>query len=333
MNSLLVILLGALGDVARGVSVLAPIKATYPGCRISWLVEPKSEGLVRLHPLVDEVIVYERKKGVPEAFALGRRLRARRFDAVLDLQRHLKSGFFSFSTGAPRRVGFHRTDSKEFNWLFNTDHIGPEPKNLSKVLHFGRFLPKLGVAEPADPDFGFGGLDLEPHVPAPLRSAGRGVVGLVMGSSWVSKNWPAAGYLRVASGLLAKGVPAVVLMGDRTQEEAAGKLEAALADPRVVNLVNRTSLAELLAAISRCSACAGPDSGPGHIAAALGVPYVGVFGPTNPERVAPFRNEAFAVRTPVGCRGCMRRVCPGVGNVCMKLIDPDAVLAKIVGAL
>jgi ADP-heptose:LPS heptosyltransferase len=113
----LIILLGALGDVVRGLAVVNALKVADPKCTITWLVEPASSGVVALHRGVDAVIVFKRKEGLRGVLSLVKELRARTFDITLDMQRHLKSGFFSWVSRSPRRIGFHPDDTKEANWF------------------------------------------------------------------------------------------------------------------------------------------------------------------------------------------------------------------------
>lgn len=327
MKSILIVLMGALGDVVRGFSVLAPIKERWPECRITWLVEPKCQEIVRLHPLIDEVIVFKRTDGLSSILPLRKELRMQSYDCVLDMQRHFKSGLFGFLSGGSKRIGFHPKDAKEFNWLFNNRYIKKESDRVSKVIHYQHFLESLGIERPERVDFGLSRLNLTDDLPPSLRSGAQGIVGVVMGSSWVSKNWPLGGYSKLIELLIARPSLRVALLGDKTQLENAQKLASRYEG--ILDFTGKTSLRQLLAIIQRSVVCVGPDSGPGHIAAALNRPYIGLFGPTRPERVAPYGSESLAIKTPVGCTGCFRRTCPGVGNICMKLISPQEVVERI----
>ena len=118
---IVIVLTGALGDIARGVSILSPLKDSHSESHVTWIVEERWRSLVDQHPMVDEVISFDRKKGVAGALELWRKLTPLHFDVCLDLQRHLKSGLFSWFTGAARRIGFHPRNAKEGNWFFQTE--------------------------------------------------------------------------------------------------------------------------------------------------------------------------------------------------------------------
>jgi len=117
--SILIILMGSLGDVARGLCLVSHIKNHLPESRITWLVEPMSAELVGLHPLIEKIIIFNRPKIILGVWSVYKALSQEYFDITLDLQRHLKSGFFSFLSKAKRRIGFNRYNAKELNWIFN----------------------------------------------------------------------------------------------------------------------------------------------------------------------------------------------------------------------
>ena len=332
LSSILIVLMGALGDVVRAFCLLDPIKRKYPGCRISWLVEPKCSALVAAHPIVDKVFVYKRNTGIGSIVRTCRQLSAEHFDVTLDLQRHVKSGFFSYMSGAPRRIGFNRHNSKEFNWVFNNEHIEYFSDTLPKLMHYLKFIEYLGIEVDDKLEFGLDRLKFEDVSPELSAGIKQPFLALVMGSSWESKNWLSEGYRNLCRALLTEAEYKeyrLVLLGDRAQAGAAAALEVELNSDRLVNLVNKTSLIELCAVIKEAKLCIGPDSGPGHIAGAAGVPYIGLYGPTSPQRVAFYGSEHLAVHSSIGCSPCYRRRCPGLNKLCMRLISVEAVLEKV----
>lgn len=295
--SILVVLMGSLGDVVRGFAVLRPLKEQLPGCRITWLIESKWADLARVQRAIDEVLLFERERGVRAAIEVLHGLQRRRFDIVLDMQRLLKSGLCSRASGAPRRIGFHPHDAKEFNHLFNNEYVPRCPPDFPKVYHYMKFVEQLGVAWSEPLDFGFDALDREP---APDGMPASPYVTLVMGSSRKDKDWTAGGYRELARMVIEELRLGVVLVGDRSQCALAAQLFADLRSPQVVDLTGATTLRELAVLLRGAHAAAGPDSGPGHIAAAVGTPYVALFGPTNVPRVAPYRCEHLVVRAESG---------------------------------
>jgi heptosyltransferase-1 len=326
----LFILMGALGDVVRGLYLVNALKGAQPTATITWLVEPASASILSLHSGIDEVLVFQRDKGLKGVVALRRELAKRTFDVTFDLQRHFKSGVFSWLSGATRRIGFHRKDTKEGNWIFNTEYVEAHGESLPKVEHYQTFLQKVGVTPPQSLTSGLESVSLD-QISAPWASALRGAyVACILGSSWDSKDWPEEGYAGLLRLLRSQ---TVVLLSDASKVAMADRLERGAHGVNVINLAGKTTLAELVAVIRGARVCVGPDSGPAHIAGAVGAPHVTLFGPTPMLRNTPRGSEQLALSSAVGCSPCKRRVCPGLGKVCMKLITPEAVYERIAGFL
>lgn len=331
--SILLILMGSLGDLVRGLCLPWEIKQHWPDTTLTWLVEPSWKSLVENHPLIDEVIVFDRPRGLAAVNTLYQNLKTHRFDITLDLQRHFKSGLFSLLSGAPIRVGVHPRNAKEFNWLFNNHHLSYFSNQRPKLDHYLKFFEYLGGTPSKTPDFGFSLLEAE-QLPESLSSQlPQSFIVVVMGSSWLSKDWTYDGYRKLLRQILTKGGHGVVLVGDRSQAAPANALEIELQSDRLLNFAGRTSLWELAAILKKAEASVGPDSGPGHLSAAVGTPYVALFGPTDPARVAPFRCLPFVVQAKNDCGGCYRKTCDYKGPNCMAEITAGMVMGKLEHAL
>ena len=144
-HKILIVLHGSIGDVTRALPLANLIRRRYPNARLSWSIEPAAFPLVENHPAVDDVILLDRSRWWQSLGPFLKRIRSGRFDLVLDLQRLLKSGLISWWSGAPCRLGFHRYDAKEFNWLFNNHHIPPAGDGISKLSHYLKFAQWLGI--------------------------------------------------------------------------------------------------------------------------------------------------------------------------------------------
>ncbi|RMG44527.1 MAG: glycosyltransferase family 9 protein [Candidatus Dadabacteria bacterium] len=328
--SVLIVLTGSLGDLTRALVLPAAIKASRPAY-ISWLVESRWSELLSLNRHIDRVIEFKREQGVRAFVSAYKELKNSSFDITIDLQRILKSGILSFISGAPRRLAFNRKNSKEFNWFFNNEYIAAREESYSKFNHYLLFLEKLDISLPEKFDYGLDHLELSSINPEISEMIGSDAVGLILGSSWPSKDWTAEGYSKLINRLLeAKQV--VVLLGDGNSAQLSQNLETHFNSPDLINLCGRTSITELVAVIKSLSVCTGPDSGPAHIAAAVGTPYVSLFGPTDPDRVAPQGYRHFVVRAKLPCSPCNRRVCPGLNRLCMRLISVEQVYQTLMSA-
>lgn len=336
----LIILMGAIGDVARGLCIASYLKQRLPRCRITWLVEPGSASLVACHNGIDTIVIFDRPRHIYGVWKLYKELSAMRFDITLDLQRHFKSGFFSFLSGAPRRIGFHRSDAKEFNWMFNTEQINAYGKNHAKLDHYFAFTEHVGLSKPSLPDFGLSRPDMTAY-PELTEKLNPSFIVIIMGSSWESKDWLPERYHELVLEILRRCKVQVILEGDRSQIDIANFItetirsenDSAYTEDAIINWVGKTSLPQLVSILKAAHAAIGPDSGPGHIAAAVGTPYISLFGPTSPARVAPYNSGHLVVSAHVDCSPCNKRHCFRKDKICMKRIRVEMVMEKLAGLI
>ncbi len=325
----LIILMGSLGDVTRGLCLVSHLKACFPKSSVTWLVEPKCKEVVRFHPQIDKVLVFDRPRWHLGIVDLFRALRSSRFDCALDLQRHLKSGFFSLLSGATHRIGFHPKNAKEFNWIFNNRHIPYMEEFYPKLFHYLQFTQYLGCPRPEVLDFGFFGPGLLSSGAHVLSQVNRPFIAVVLGSTWISKEWFFESYARLIRELLAETSMHLVMLDTPAKYEMACGLEREIGSSRLINLVGRTSVVELAAVLKEAAVAVGPDCGSAHIASAVGTPYVALFGPTSPERTAPYGSEHLVVSADLPCAPCYKKRCPRKDISCMRSIRVEDVKKKI----
>ena len=329
-DRILIVLLGAIGDVTRALPLLQRVRHGYPQARIVWAVEPAAAPLVRDHPALDEVLVFDRPRGAPAFLRFLRQVRAQHPDLTLDLQRHLKSGIISRASGAPVRLGFHRRNSREGNWLFNTHAVPPMAHFSSKLRQFLAFADWLALAE-MPVTFGLQLSDAETqHVGALLADARPPFVTAFVGSSCESRLWFPERTAAVADALAAQGICTVLVGG--SGDVAFANAVAQAARTAVINLAGRTTLRDLIGIFQRSHAAFGPDSGPMHIAAAVGTPVVSLWGATSAARSAPWGSETGVITGAAPCSPCYLKRCP-IGRICMEHISVEAVLERIVSRI
>ncbi len=334
----LIVLLGAIGDVVRALPLLGRIRRAWPDAHIAWAVEPKSAPILERHPWLDEVIIHDRSHA-PFGFApFLKSVRAGHFDLVLDLQRHLKSGVTSWASGAPERIGFAAANTKEFNHLFSNRHIEAQPPMRLKLLQYQAFGDALELA-PAQIEFGLRATDDEAaRARAMLNDAPRPLLGVFLGSSWPSRVYFPESVAAVIRALAtaANGTAPLfpVLLGGADDSPLAAEVMRNLQGVRALNLAGVTRLRDLIAIFPECAAAFGPDSGPMHIAAAVGCPVVSLWGATAAERSAPWGFADFAISAEIPCHPCYLRECP-IGRECMRRIAPEdvaAIVRRAIGA-
>lgn len=333
---ILIILTGSIGDVIRALPLLGRIRRAWPEAYIGWAVEPKSEPLLRGHRWLDQLIVYDRRYAPWTFVPFLRRIRSERFELVLDLQRHLKSGLISIVSGAPERLGFAPANSKEFNYLFASRHICPQPNLRLKLLQYQAFAEALDLPE-APIEFGLQLQPAEDHAAhAFLAGVRPPMLGVILGSSWPSRIYFPESIAEVIRGLAfaVEGSPALfpVLLGGRDEQKLAASVIDRLGEVPVLDLTGRTSLRDLIGIFTECAVAFGPDSGPMHLAAAVGCPVVSLWGSTAPERSAPWAFADFTIHGEIPCHPCYLRECP-IGRECMRRIAPEAVVEMVRGAM
>jgi ADP-heptose:LPS heptosyltransferase len=322
----LIVLLGAIGDVVRALPLADRLRAGYPEAHLTWALEPAAAPLLAHHPAIDARLIFDRVGG-PRAFVrFLATVRADGADLALDLQRHAKSGVVSFASRAPVRLGFHRRNAKELNWLWNTHTIEPVAGRGWKLAQYQRFGDWLELP-PRPPCFGITlTADEDARVQAALTGVPEPFAALFLGSTWSSRLWLPERFAAVADGLAARGV-ATVLIGGADVVAAAAVIARAAHGP-ATNLVGRTSLRESYGVLARARVALGPDSGPMHLAAAAGTPVVSLWGATAPARSAPFGSEDLVLVGRVPCAPCYLRHCP-IGRKCMTDITTERVLRRL----
>ena len=265
------------------------IKRAWPHAHITWVVEPMPSGMLRPHPSVDDVIVFHKKMGWRGVRQLHAELRGRHFDLALNFNIYFKSIFPTFFSRAPRRIGFDRARARDGVWLFANEHLRPGPRKHTQDL-FLDFLEVLGIdAQPLQwliPITETEKLEQEAFFE---NLQDRRIVGVVPASANPKKDWPAHNYPALVDTLVDQFHAHVLLLGgpgEREQriaryiiEQAAHKPTWGLGD----------SIRRLIWLIDGCQLLIAPDTGPVHIARALEVPVVGLYGHTNPWRVGPYR--------------------------------------------
>ncbi len=283
-----VVMLSALGDVVHALPVVTAIKRHAPATHLTWILQPGPAALVRGHPAVDEIVVFERRRGWRGFTALRRRLRMMPFDLLLDLQPYFKAGLITWMARSPMKLGLDYARSRDLNWLFTTHRIPSRPVGHIQD-QFLEFLDAIGVPR-GEPDWGIAPAPEERAAARALVAEAEGpLVGFVVATSKPEKNWLPGRYAEVATRLAAERGARCVLLGDTTPIErtAADAILAATA-ARPIDALG-AGLRVTVGLFDACDVVVSPDTGPFHICVAMNVPAVGLYGYTNPKRVGPYR--------------------------------------------
>jgi heptosyltransferase I len=284
-----VVLLTGLGDVVNGLPLVNALKDHDPSLHVTWVVEPMAAVMLRPHPSVDDVVVYRKKLGARGVWELARELRRRRFDVTLNLNVYTKSVWPTLLSRARHRVGFDRGRAFEGVWLASNHHLEPRPRGHT-VDMFLEFAEHLGVPVPAEPEWRIRFTSGERAEQAEFFAAlDRPVAAVVPASAIHRKDWLPDRWARVVDALQGDFGFRVVLMGGRGERESriAREIEE-LAGVRPLSAMG-DPIRRMAWMIERSALVLAPDTGPLHIARALDVPVVGLYGHTNPWRAGPYR--------------------------------------------
>ncbi len=354
----------ALGDVVHTIPLLPKLRSRFPGAQIDWYITPENAELVRHHPALSSVILFERKKlarfgrnwsSTIELAQLVGQLRQARYELVIDLHGQMRSALVTLATGAPVRIGFDRpirrsqtrsehyelhnlprrgwTGAREGSWMAYSHRIAIPTLDVHAIDRHFWLTSILGLDDaPADLQIYLSAeteMDterlLEQHA---LQRFGA----LVPGTMWETKHWHPERFAEVGQWLRQSGF-GVVLLG--TPHDQTRCRAIALMCPGAIDLSGQTTPGQLAAILKRAAICVTNDSGSMHLAVALKRPVVSVFGPTNPVHIGPYGRPEAVVRAAVPCSPCnFRRLseCP-CDHACMRQVSVAMVIERIELAL
>lgn len=334
MERLLIVKTSSIGDVIHALPVVQAIKEARPALKLGWVVRRRCADVLRGNPWVDRLHVVEDKPSPGQLIGLSGELRREDYGCALDMQGLLLSGLIARLSGAPIRVGWDR--NREGSALLLTHPVvpgraGDRRGDRHEVDALYGFAEALGVHSP-HPDF----------TPQPfLAEVGRAETAawivdlprprivLNVGASRAYKRWPAEHWAGVADALAARG-RGLVFVGDAKDAETVAEVTGAMRPYHgIVNLAGKTTLRQLGAVLGACDLVVSGDSGPMHLAVAVGTPVVAIFGATNPARHGPYgaRNRVVC-RTPPG-QALTRRPTDAEGEAAMQAVTPGEVVSTV----
>ncbi|MGD0784393.1 MAG: lipopolysaccharide heptosyltransferase II [Sedimentisphaerales bacterium] len=302
IKKILIIKPSALGDIVQALPAACCLAQSFPDAEIHWFVRPECAALIENHPCIHKIILFHRKElgkwwYKPSAFAelvrLIKQLRQEQYDIVFDFQGRFRSAIFAWFSGCKQRIGMSGT--QEITGLFYTKKIAQSSVHL--VDYFLDMVCSAG-ARKTKCEFG---LKPQPRAIAEIQKIlsenkidKDNYACLVPSATVEAKKWPIENFAFLAEKVYAKYRCPVVAVGTESEKPVAEKLKA-LAKTPIINLAGKTNIAQLIALLAGAKVVVSNDTGPAHIAAALGVPMTLIFGFTNPSRVGPYgRSETVA---------------------------------------
>ncbi len=319
---ILIIKPSAIGDIVHALPILNLIRRRWPDAHITWVVTPACAGMVERHPQIDEVIRFDRNRysdfwfNPRTALAMRRffrKVRKPSFDLVIDLQGLFRSGWLTWQTRAPMRVGF--ANAREFAPMFYTHRVESSWADhaIERYLCIAR---ALGCGdEPLEFKFA---VDDQDRAAAGVLLPNRPFAVLVPGANWATKRWPAERFAAMVEPLHERFGLESIVVGGPGDGPLAAQIQGA------IDFTGRTNLRQLVAVLERASLVIAGDTGPMHIASALGRPLVTLYGPTDAELTGPFRRMDTVVQLDIVCRPCFSRKCSH--QSCLRWMEIEPVL-------
>lgn len=290
----LVVRLGSLGDIVHAFPAVSALRESFPRAEIIWITHPKWEGLVRASQLADEIWALDTRnwaslKGILDG------IRRHRFDAAIDYQGLWKSAFIPFLARVPKRIGFSSETVREAGVpLLYTERVPVNP-----AWHVSNQNGELSVRAGAKASTGAVRLQIQPGDETAVKKTlqGQGIAEYVVlspGGGWRSKCWPAERFGKLALRILHELKLRCVINAGPGENDlvATVRANAGTAEPATYN----GSLGELMALLKNARAVIAGDTGPLHLADALGAPVVAIFGPTDPARNGPYCHSGMVLR-------------------------------------
>lgn len=341
---ILVVRLSAVGDCLHAVPVVVELRRRFPRAVIGWALEEGPHELLKGHPMVDCFHLFPRRAFKRREGSWGERwaalgrfrreLREARYEVAIDLQGLAKSGLVAWWSRARRRIGFRGPESRECNWLFAGERVRPPDECRHVVERNLALLAPLGIPQPSAPAWVMPAY-VEEEAPAEAFLAPRGLgrgsgrrpfAVLNPGASWRTKRWPPERFGEVAQGLATRHeLPAVVTWAG-AEELAAAETIARTAGHPEVHVAPPTSLRQLAALLARADLFVGNDTGPLHLAVALGVRSVAIFGASDSARNGPYGGAHRVQAGKPPCQPCWKTTCARGDLACLAWVPASAVL-------
>ena len=332
-QNILVVKISAIGDVVLVTAALKALRKKYPRAKICCLTGQESRSLLQRCPYVDELLVIDlqgREKTWWGLYRFSRKLARMHFDKVIDFQNNRRSHLLTALSFCRASYGY---DNGKWGRLL--DHrVRNDQPDMPPVQHQFRVLEMLGIDLPPDArlEMWLSKKDqqyIQELLETEWVSGNQKLVGINLAASehWETKNWPLEHMARLCDLLAHQNIRMVLTGTDRDRDRAQALIKKT--KTKVINFTGKTDLQQLAALIARCDAYVTPDSAPLHISAAVGVPFVALFGPTSSRRHLPPADKGIVLERSLPCAPCYSGTCRIKTHACLQDLSPEEVASQI----
>ena len=345
--NILIVKLSAIGDIIHTLPALNAVRKQYPDAHITWLVEEAAYGVIKGHKALDRIIVSKRKtwlkglagrscvKNLREVCSFIKELRDTRYDLILDFQALLKSGILIGLAKGKRKIGFDKgMQHQEHSYIFLNERVPPVDMEIHALIRGMMLLKAIGIRS-YDVEYNIYISDQKRNAADDLLmhcgiKAPKLLVAINPMAKWETKLWDNLKFSNLADRLIKQADADVIFTGSREDSDAIEDIISKMKG-KAANLAGRTDLKTLAALYEKVSIAVSTDTGPMHLAAAVGTPVVALFGPTAPWRTGPFGPGHTIIRADLECSPCFKRQCKTID--CMKQISVDQVFDAAMSAI
>ena len=338
---ILIVKLSALGDVVHTLPALNVLRRAYPHAHITWLVETAAADIICGHPALDAIIVSKRKQWIrdiregewrstmKDIGTFVKTLRNTRYDMVIDFQGLFKSGILVGLCKGGRKIGYDQT--REGSYRFLTERIPPFDLDQHAILRYLNLLKGAGIRNNHDINFGIPVKDTERQRACELLKQngwheGDHFIAINPMAKWNTKLWVPQKVAALADRIIQAHKINIVFTGSWEDQKAVQSITS-LMQEKGIDLSGKTDLLTLAALYEKAAGLLSTDTGPMHVAAAMGTPVIALFGPTAPWRTGPFGSGHTIIRKGIPCSPCFKKKCAHID--CMKKIEVTEVLSAV----
>jgi 3-deoxy-D-manno-octulosonic-acid transferase/heptosyltransferase-1 len=338
---ILIIKLSAIGDVIHTLPALDVLHHRFPKSNITWVIEEKASDIIKDHPYLKKVIVSKRKRWLKdiqksslryptlkEIINFIRELRSQKYDLVIDFQGLLKSAILVFLSRGKRKIGYSKT--REMSTFFLNEKIPPYPldqhaveRNINLVGYLGARLDNatfpifIGEEDKKGVELLFLSHKL---------STSKPLIAIHSQTGWITKRWNPLKMARLSDRFIEIYDAQIIFIGRKDDYSSIENI-LSLMNHSAVNAAGKTGLKELAYLLSLSNLMITVDSGPMHIASAMGTSTTALFGPTAPWKTGPYGNNAVIIRNQLPCSPCFKRECDS--RACMEEISVEEVFQAV----
>lgn len=315
-----------IGDAILTLPAVASIRATYPNAHISILAKPWVADIYKLFSDLDETIIYENKYDTPAGvFRLAKKLKEGNFDAAILLQNAIEAAIIALAARIPLRAGY----DSDARGLLLTHRVRrtKEIRQAHQIDYYLEMVKDLGcvpVTREMHLETKINPVEAQKVFKKYIPETKNMIIGMAPGATYgAAKKWFPERFAKLADRLNESFSIQAMILGGNGDKKTAQEI-ANMATVKLINLAGETTLREAVYLISQCRLFISNDSGLMHVAGALNIPTIAIFGSTNPVTTSPAGNKSIIVRKEVSCSPCLKETCP-TDFRCMKLISVEGV--------